>query len=426
MSDAPPERVETRFFTCGSDADPFPLFQGGALPGFTLAYETWGELNEARDNAILVFHALSGSQHVAGHNPEIPGLGDRWIPSQHTGWWDAFVGPGKVFDTRRHFVICANYLGGCYGSTGPASPDPRTGKPWGGTFPVIRFRDMVETQRRLVEHLGVQRLAAVTGGSLGGTLSCLYACLWPDDVERVITFGTGLDVPTLQRVQNFEQIFAIEQDPNFRGGDYYDGPPPVYGLALARIIAHKTYISLQTMERRARREIIQPDDHFMQYRLNHVLESYMNHQGLEFTKRFDANAYLRILEAWQRFDFATEAGAASPTEAEVRILEETARALRTDLDEEARRAVEAEVRARVLRELRIRALSRGRSQRHLVVTIDSDVSFYPDQQDNLEQEVREAGVEVERATVHSAKGHDSFLTEPDLYREAVTRILADG
>lgn len=374
--------VETRFFTFGSPDDPFLLRAGGALPEVTIAYETYGELAPGRSNAVLVFHALTGSQHAAGWNRAVPGIGERWTDECVLGWWDAFVGPGKAIDTDRFFVICANYLGGCYGSTGPSSIDPTTGRPYGSRFPRVGFADMVDAQVRLLEHLGIEKLHAVVGGSTGAVMALSLATRYPERVDIVVPIAGGTRVTALQTIHNFEQIVAIENDPNFRGGDYYDGPAPTAGLALARMIGHKTFVSLHAMEERARREVV-ADEGPGTYRLHNPLESYMWHQGRKFVERFDANSYLRIMEAWQTFDLAAEGGVGDLVE----------------------------------------LFTVAKDQRYMVFSIDSDVCFYPDEQDELVRHLKAADVPHRRITVHSDKGHDSFLLEPRLFAPHLTDSL---
>ncbi len=352
-----------------------PLAAGGELAGFELAYETYGELNSARDNAVLVFHAMTGSQHAAGWRDAVPGVGGLWTDECREGWWDGFVGEGKAVDTRKFFVICANYLGGCYGSTGPGSVAPATGRAYGSAFPRVTLPDIVASQMALVDSLGIERLNAVVGASVGGMLALELATRWPERVRTVIPISTGLAVTPLQRILNLEQAFAIEADPAFCGGDYYDGARPDRGLALARMIAHKTFISLGTLTERARGEVVRGGGELTSYGVSSPEESYMLHQGRKFVRRFDANSYLRILEAWQRFDLLAGSGAAS------------------------------------LGEL----FERCRGQRYLTFSIDSDVSFYPEEQAEMVGVLKGAGVETVRMTVHSQKGHDSFLLEPELY-----------
>lgn len=373
----------TQFFTFGSRSDPFPLRSGAVLDEVTLAYETYGTLNAEKSNAVLVFHALTGSHHAAGITEEIPGTDGRWTDELHLGWWDSFMGPGRALDTDRFFVICANYIGGCYGSTGPASINPDSGKPYGSSFPVVGFADVVDSQVELLRYLGIERLHAVVGGSTGGVCAISLATRYPDLVETVIPIAAGSRPTPLQLIHNFEQINAIQNDPNFAAGDYYGGPPPTRGLRLARMIGHKTFVSLEAMQRRAREEIVALGDGPGTYDIQHPMESYMWHQGRKFVARFDANSYLRLMTAWQRFDLAAEAGI-------------------DDLSD---------------------LFTACKHQRYMIFSIDSDVCFYPDEQLELMRLLRLADVPARRITVHSDKGHDSFLLEPALYAPHLSDTL---
>jgi len=364
--------TQSEFYTM---PEPFVCKAGGVIPEVTLAYETYGTLSPSKDNVVLVFHALSGSQHAAGFCPEVPGIGDRWTEECQTGWWDMFVGPGKAVNTDKFFVICANYIGGCYGSTGPSSPHPDDGKPYGSRFPFVKVEDVVRSQVALLDHFGIEKLHAVTGPSVGGFLCLALATLFPERVGLVLPLGTGPKVTSLTRLHNFEQITAIESDRNFNGGDYYEGESPDSGLMLARMIAHKTYVSLETMESRANSELLQPKDGFSFYKLGHQIESYMYHHGQKFIQRFDANTYLRIMAMWQRFNLKSMLKVSS-------------------FDE---------------------VFARCRHQRYMIFSIDTDVCFYPSEQAELESCLKSAGVHCLRITVHSEKGHDSFLLEPDLF-----------
>lgn len=365
-------QVSSRFY---SHEAPFVLSNGEILPGFKLAYEMYGELAPDKSNFVLLFHALSGSQHAAGYNPSVPESGNLWTDECWTGWWDAFVGPGLAVDTDRFCVLCINYLGGCYGSTGPSSADPETGRPYGSRFPHLSASDVVDAQLKLVDHLGIERLHAVIGNSVGGLLALNLAVRYPDRVSIVIPVATAARVSHLQNILTLEQILAIENDPNFRAGDYYDHEHPNRGLALARMISHKTFVSLKTLARRARREVILAEDQLSWYHVDNPLESYMLHQGNKFVTRFDANTYLRVLDVWQKFDLVKQAGCQTFKE----------------------------------------AFERCRHQKYLVFSISSDVCFYPDQQRHLVSLLSEAGVPNMYITVHSEKGHDSFLLEPELY-----------
>ena len=378
--------VDTRFFTFGSPNEPFPLRGGGHLDEVTLAYETYGELNADRSNAILVFHALTGSQHAAGVNAiGPPGLEVTWNEECQAGWWDLFIGPGRALDTERFFVICANYLGGCYGSTGPSSINPASGEPYGSVFPRVAFADMVDTQVRLVDHLGIKKLHAVVGPSTGGLMALSLATRFPELVDIVVPIAAGTKSTALQKIHNFEQICAIENDPSFWNGDYYGLEQPDRGLMLARVIGHKTFVSLSAMEERARREIVIRTEGPGTYAISNPLESYMWHQGTKFIERFDANSYLRMMEAWQDFDLVAEAGVENLSD----------------------------------------VFTPCKNQRYMIFTIDSDVCFYPLEQTTLAHYLKLADVAFRRITVHSEKGHDSFLLEPKLFAPHLVDTLVN-
>jgi homoserine O-acetyltransferase len=377
--------VETQFLKVADASNPLELFSGERLTDVTLAYETYGTLNAAKDNAVLVFHALSGSAHAAGYNPNVPGVDRRWTEECQTGWWDGFIGPGKSVDTNHFFVICANYLGGCYGTTGPCSINPATGKRYGKSFPHVTLADTVDSQVRLLDHLGIQQLRAVMGASLGGMLSLSFATRYPERVRSVIPCASGIMVPILSRIHNFEQIYAIESDPEFKGGEYDPLRQPGRGLALARMIGHKSYVSLDAMAERARKEIVRRTGELAWYDLTSSIESYMLHQGGKFVQRFDANTYLRILDAWNRFDIVREGVAEDMTA----------------------------------------LFERCRNQKFLVFTIDTDVCYWPEEQEFMVKALKKAGLEPTWITVHSDKGHDSFLLEPHLYRPFLRAALMD-
>lgn len=369
--------VHTHFFDLPEELLPFKLKSGETLSQVRLAYELYGEINSTGDNVVLLFHALTGSQHAAGYNPTVEGV-DRWVDENRTGWWEGFIGPGLAVDTDRLAVICVNYLGGCYGTTGPPSVDPDTGQRYGPRFPEVALADIVDSQLPLLDHLGVGRLKAAAGASVGALLSLSLAARYPDRVENIISLAGGLGATTLHRMLNFEQKLAILNDSNFNGGDYYEGPFPAAGLALARIIGHKAFVSLEAIRARARSEII---DHPY---VTHPVESYFWHQGEKLVIRFDPNSYLRIIHAWSNYDLLTDTEAGSYEE----------------------------------------ALTGCRDQRWHVFTIDTDVCFYPEEQEQLVAALGRAGVPVEWIKVSSAKGHDAFLTEPHLFEEALRQALA--
>ncbi|MDA0292916.1 MAG: homoserine O-acetyltransferase [Verrucomicrobia bacterium] len=377
-------KVATQFHTFGSADDPFVTAGGVSLPVVTIAYETYGELNADRSNAVVLFHALSGSQHAAGSNHDVPGLDGRWTEELHTGWWDGFIGSGRALDTNKYFIICANYLGGCYGSTGPCSINPATGKVYAGHFPRVTVHDIVRSQLPVLEKYGIEMLHAVVGTSLGGMMALDFAVHWPDRVANVITIGTGIRSHGLQQMHNLEQIIAITRDPEFRGGDYYGTPGPVHGLALARMISHKTFLYADVIEERARVDIVRPESDLPWYDISSSLESYMLYQGQKFVRRFDANSYLRIIDAWQQFDLYKDAKHSGWQP----------------------------------------LFGHCKDQQYLVFTIDSDCCFYPDYQTEICSELKKAGVPYLRLTVHSEKGHDSFLLEPKLYTPHLAYALS--
>jgi len=371
------------------DEEPFILKCGAQLARVDVAYQTWGELNEDRSNVILLSHALSGSHHASGYNPSLPEAGELWKEELHEGWWNEFMGPGKALDTDQFFIICANYLGGCYGTTGPSSVNPETGKPYGKSFPQLAISDQVEMQVKLLDFLGIDVLHALVGPSVGGLVSLTFAATYPERVRTVIPIASGLKTTVLNRLILFEQILAIENDRYFNGGDYYEGDAaerPDYGLALARMISHKTFVHLDAIERRARQEVRQDNETLAWYQVQDTFQSYMLHQGKKFVKRFDANTYLRIIDMWSRFDICKEIGVDS------------------------------------LKEVFDRCAKHG--LKFLVFSIDSDFCFYPEEQAAIVAGLEGSGVETMHITVHSDKGHDSFLLEPALYTPHISYALS--
>ncbi len=296
MADADPPAAVHRTLRL---ADPLALDGGQTLAGVDIAYTMAGTLNAARDNAILVCHALTGDQYVAETNPA----------TGRAGWWERMVGPGKPIDTDRFCVIGSNVLGGCMGSTGPASIDPATGVPWAMRFPVITIADMVRAQRALLDALGISRLHAVVGGSMGGMQALVWAAHYPDDV------GAALVIASTARhsAQNiaFHEVGrqAIMADPAWAGGAYYGAPRgPDAGLAVARMAAHITYLSEQGLTEKFGRRLQSRDAKAFGFDADFQVESYLRHQGMSFTDRFDANSYLYITRALDYFDLAEAHG----------------------------------------------------------------------------------------------------------------------
>ena len=287
--------VERRYATW---LEPLVLESGAALGPITLAYETYGRLNAARDNAILLLHALSGDAHAAGWH-----AGDT-----KPGWWNSMVGPGRPFDTDRYFVICSNVLGGCQGSTGPSSSNPATGRPYAAGFPVVTIGDMVRAQARLLDRLEIQQLLAVAGGSMGGFQALEWATALPERVRGAILLATSARSSPQTLAWNAIGRRAIMSDPRWRGGDYYDGEPPTDGLAVARMIGHITYLSEPSLERKFGRAYQDGGGPTFTLEREFAIESYLDYQGASFNARFDANTYLYITKAMDYWDLPARYG----------------------------------------------------------------------------------------------------------------------
>lgn len=276
---------------------PLKLRSGAVLPGFELAYEAYGELNAAKSNAVLVCHALNASHHVAGYYAGREG---------DVGWWDNLVGPGKPLDTRRFFVIGVNNVGGCHGSTGPMSVNPATGKPWGGDFPVVTVEDWVQTQARLADRLGIERFAAVMGGSLGAMQALQWTLSYPERIRHALVIAATPKLSAQNIAFNEVARQAITTDPDFNGGYYYDrGVVPIRGLRIARMIGHITYLSDEAMMGKFGRQLRRAALGF-DFDIDFEVESYLRHQGDKFSSYFDANTYLRITKALDYFDPAAD------------------------------------------------------------------------------------------------------------------------
>ncbi len=346
-------------------AAPFTFQSGQSLPGFTLRYETYGELNAARDNAILICHALSGDHHCAGRHA---------TDDRKPGWWDNLIGPGKAVDTRRFFVICSNCLGGCVGSTGPSSVNPATGRPYGIAFPFVTIRDMVRAQKLLLDHLGVATLHAAIGGSMGGMQVLQWGIEYPGFVRRLLAMATTSREGAQAIAFNEVGRQAIMQDPAWNQGDYVREAGPRTGLAIARMMAHITYVSDASMDRKfGRRKKGTANGDAYTFDIQFEVESYLRHQGQSFINRFDANSYLYITRALDQFDLAHAYGSV-----------ETAFA-----------PVQAET---------------------LVVGFTSDWLFPPEQNRAIVHALLRAGKRATYAELATDLGHDSFLLESeDLY-----------
>ncbi|WP_459557746.1 homoserine O-acetyltransferase family protein [Lacunimicrobium album] len=293
--------VTTQFVELFAGSEKLKLNGGQLLGPIRVAYETYGQLTPEKDNAIFICHALTGDAHVAG-----------WHANQRKpGWWDALVGPGKTLDTNKYFVVCANVLGGCQGTTGPRSTNPATGLPWGLSFPFITIGDMVEVHVELLKHLGVTKLLAAVGGSLGGMQVLEWAVRYPDMLKAAVILASAAKLGAQGIAFNAVGRRAIYADPNFQNGEYYKtGNPPRFGLALARMIAHITYLSESSIETKFGRRL-QNGTSFafeLQQETEFQIESYLHYQGKRFVERFDANSYLYLTRAMDYFDLAEAHG----------------------------------------------------------------------------------------------------------------------
>lgn len=374
-----PTTVRTQILPLGD----FTFESGDTLPGVQLAYETYGTLNAEKSNAILLFHALTGSHHAHGYNPELPEAARFWQPENHEGWWDRMIGEGKPLDTARYFIICVNYLGSCYGSTGPADLAP-DGEPWGSRFPLVNANDQARAQIQVMDHFGIERFAIV-GPSLGGQLALALTAMFPDRVRSLIIIASGCETPIEHKLSVFEQILAIELDPLYRAGRYKPDEAPLKGVALARIICHKLFVYQKGLEKRARKGICDRQGMLTWYSPSHNIESYMLHQGVKFSKRFDANAYIRIMNMWAWFDLATFSGAGS-------------------IDKCFQRFAAHHI-------------------PFMLFAISTDCCFTPRMISAFYRRLVKNGVQAEYKCIRSVKGHDSFLLEPELYEKDIRAYL---
>lgn len=286
-------RVETRRAVLFTERDPLVLESGQRLAPVEVAYETYGELNADRTNAVFIHHALTGDAHAAGLHEG----------ATRPGWWDNFIGPGKPIDTDRLFVVSANLLGGCMGTTGPASPDPATGQPYGLRFPLFTVGDLVNVHRALVRHLGITRLLAAVGGSLGGMQALQWSLEHPDEVHSAVVICSTARLSAQNIAFSAVAREAIMRDPNFHGGDYQrHGVRPDAGLAVARMMAHITYLSEEGMRRKFGRRLQDRESPRFGFDVDFQVESYLQHQGEAFLRRFDANSYLYLTRVMDYFD----------------------------------------------------------------------------------------------------------------------------
>ena len=357
------------------DADkPLKLDAGVSLSPFQIAYTTYGTLNADKSNAIMVCHALTGDQYVAQVHPV----------TRKNGWWETLIGPGKPIDPARYFVICPNVIGGCMGSSGPASTNPKTGKPWGLEFPVVTIRDMVRAQAMLLDQLGIDTLFAVVGGSMGGMQVLQWAASYPERVFAAVPIACA----TRHSAQNiaFHEVGrqAIMADPEWRGGRYHlDGSNPRRGLAVARMGAHITYLSDAALHRKFGRKFQDRENPTFSFDADFEVESYLRHQGITFVERFDANSYLYLTRAMDYFDLAADAGGA------------------------------------------LANAFKGTQTRFCVMSFTSDWLFPTSESRATVHALNAASARVSFAEIVTDKGHDAFLLdEPEMF--GIVRGFLEG
>ncbi|MEF3698977.1 homoserine O-acetyltransferase MetX [Desulfolutivibrio sp.] len=366
--------VEKKFFTFAAPPHPLVVESGLSIGPVTLAYETYGTLSPRQDNAVLVLHALTGDSHAAGYY-------DASDPKP--GWWDSMIGPGKGIDTGALFVICANVLGGCMGSTGPGSINPATGAPYGLEFPVVTIGDMVAAQKALVDHLGVKQLLAVVGGSMGGMQVLEWSVRYPDMVRGAVSLASTTKHSALAIAFNEVARQAIMADPNWRGGDYYAHPEkPDTGLAVARMIGHITYLSDEAMRAKFDRRLQDRCDISFNFEADFQVESYLRHQGKKFVDRFDANSFLYVTKAADYFNLENAHGGGS--------------------------AVSAFAKAKCA---------------YLVVSFTSDWLYPTYQSKAMVQAMKKNGLDVSFMEIKADWGHDAFLLRNPRLSAIIERFL---
>lgn len=360
--------VETKYFTFAHPPHELELECGTSLGPITLAYETYGNLNEQKNNAVLVEHAFSGDAHAAGWHEN----------DKYAGWWDFMIGPEKALDTNKYFVICANVIGGCKGSTGPSSINPKTGKAYALDFPVITISDMISAQKYLIEFLGIQKLLCVIGGSMGGMLALQWAAAFPELVRCVIPIAATLKHSPQQIAFDEVGRQAIMADPDWQGGNYYDLKPPEKGLAVARMLGHITYMSDQSMEKKFSRRPIADKDEGFKFTAGFEVESYLKHRGENFVKRFDANSYLYLTKAMDYFDLSNDKLVTNKDHLDVKFL---------------------------------------------VIAFKSDWLYPSYQSQEMVKQLKTKNVDATYCEINSTYGHDAFLVETEPQTHLIKHFL---
>ncbi len=351
--------VGKKFFTFAGPPDEMILESGARLGPVTIAYETYGTLSPDKSNVVLILHALSGDSHVAGYYSK---------DDPKPGWWDIMVGPGKGIDTNKYFVVCSNILGSCMGSTGPSSINPKTGKPYGLGFPVVTIGDMVVVQKALMDYLGIKKLLSVIGGSIGGMQALEWCVRHPEMVVSAIPLASTTKHSALAIAFNEVARQAIIADPNWNNGDYYSGPKPSLGLAVARMIGHVTYLSDESMRLKFGRRLQDKSDFSFNFDADFQVESYLRYQGKKFVERFDANSFLYITKAADYLDLENQHGSGSA----------------------------------------VNAFSKARAK-FLVVSFTSDWLYPTYQSKAMVQAMKKSGLDVSFCEIEAEWGHDAFL-----------------
>ncbi len=365
--------VEKKFFTFAEPPFEMKLESNARLGPVTIAYETYGTLAPDRRNAVLVLHALSGDSHVAGYYT----AGD-----EKPGWWDCMVGPGKGIDTDKFFVICSNIIGSCLGSTGPSSIHPATGRAYGLDFPVVTIGDMVAAQKALIEHLGIERLMCVVGGSIGGMQVLEWCVRYPEMVVSAIPLATTMRHSALAIAFNEVARQSIMADPNWNHGDYYNGAKPALGLAVARMIGHITYLSDESMRLKFGRRLQDKGDFSFNFDADFQVESYLRYQGRKFVDRFDANSFLYITKAADYYDLGKQHGEG----------------------------------------LAVRALSKANA-RFLVISFTSDWLYPTYQAREIVKALKKNGRDVSFCEIEADWGHDAFLIPSERLKTLIHGFL---
>lgn len=356
-----------------AEDEPFVLESGATLGPVTLAYETYGRLNADHSNAILILHALSGSAHAAGYHA---------AADARPGWWDECIGPGKAFDTDRYFIICSNVLGSCYGSSGPSTVDPATGRPYGLNFPVVTIGDMVRAQVRLLDHLGIERLLCAAGGSMGGMQVLEWAARHPHRLRAAIPLATTARHSPMLIALGEVGRQAIYADPAWNGGDYYaNGRKPDAGLALARMIGHITYLSEESMHHKFGRRLQAQEQYGYEFQTEFAVESYLKYNGNNFTRRFDANSYLYVTKAMDYFDLSQPTGSLAA------------------------------------------AFARSSAVKFLIVSFTSDWLYPSYHSKDLVRALHAVGADASYLDIESSWGHDAFLLEVDTMTRLIESFL---